>query len=163
LQYKKEEIRIKEWNSYKDSKKSTEFKDQLLLATTKDNSSSYIGLINQNLEKTSIGIQTYSNGDVYIGQWEGNKRHGLGAYMYEVEKKGQNRVIEIVMSDWRHGAKEKEGAYVWVEEDEKNNELDFSNFEAYIGEIEHDQFKRGIILSKIKMNICKIIIIEAIQ
>lgn len=149
--YTSENAKIKEWNSYVDPKKK-EFKDQYLLSTLTEGKFKYTGLLNQNLQRESIGIQKYDNGDLYIGQWTNNERNGLGVYLYNEQKKGKNHIIEMSLGKWVNGKKEKEGLYVWIEENEKNNDLMESDFEAYIGELDDVHFKRGIYLTKIKSN-----------
>jgi hypothetical protein len=147
--YQSDKGKVKEWASYKNPQLK-EFKDQYLLSSLVEGKNEYIGLLNQNLQRESIGIQKFENGDIYIGQWEQNQRNGLGVYLYNQEKIAKKNKIEMVLGKWKEGKKEKEGLYVWIEENEKNNDLMESNFEAYVGEMDENEFKRGIYLTKIQ-------------
>ena len=141
--------KIKEWASYKDLK-TKEFKHSLLLGELADGGNTYTGLLSQDMKREHIGIQRYKNGDVYLGQWEKNQRNGLGIYMYFVEQPDKKQKIEMFLGKFKNDVKEAEGLYVWIEENIGSNDLLAANFEAYVGEISEQGFKRGIYLTKIE-------------
>lgn len=148
-EFKSDFGRIKEWASYKDPKLK-DLKDNLLLGDVSNDDNRYVGLFNHNLERDYIGLQKYKNGDIYLGQWEKNNKNGLGVYLFNSESGKQRQRVEMFLGKFKNGLKEKEGVYVWIEEKLNNNDLMEANFEAYVGEIEEEGFKRGIYLTKLE-------------
>ena len=150
-EYKADNVVIKEWPSYKDPKLK-EFKDSLLSGEIKANGSVYTGLLNQHMERDYVGIQKLENGDIYLGQWENNKKTGMGVYLYNRDQVDGRQRIEMFLGKFIDGVKDKEGVYVWIEEKIGNEDLLQSNFEAYTGELSDIGYKRGIYLTKIEKN-----------
>lgn len=49
---------------------------------------------------------------------------------------------------WKENKRDKNGIYIWIDEPLGNEQFDSANFDAYVGLIENDTFKRGTYLSK---------------
>jgi hypothetical protein len=106
----------------------------------------YIGLLDKNLVRQKVGIHHYENGDIYLGEWKDNKRHGHGVYLHNVTKQGKI-VIEMNMGKWVDDVFDKEGVYIWMEEPKNNDDIMNCDFEAFVGEFETAKFKRGVYLT----------------
>lgn len=148
-EYKSENCSVRDWNSYRDNNKK-ELTDFLYVADLDNNINKYKGLINYNMNRDLLGIQEYSNGDIYLGEWKNNQRNGHGVYLHNRPQKKGRVDIEIYLGKWVDDKPEEEGVYVWLEESEKNDDILESNFQAFAGELDDANFKRGIYLTLLK-------------
>lgn len=55
---------------------------------------------------------------------------------------------EMYYGGWKENKRDKNGIYIWIDEPLGNEQFDSANFDAYVGLIENDTFKRGTYLSK---------------
>lgn len=78
-----------------------------------------------NGQKSGIGKMTYPNGDVYEGEWNEDKMHGDGTYVYK-------KTGDIYSGSWVNGKKQGYGRYEF--------EADRS---MMVGNWENGQFKTG--------------------
>ena len=111
----------------------------------------YSGMLNDSFLKEGYGLEIYSNGDKYFGQYYSDLRNDNGIYYSAPEKNEDNDNIktECYMGQWKNNLKDKYGIYIWMEEPQYNNEYKNSNFDAYIGEFEDEKYIRGSYLTKL--------------
>ena len=140
-QFQSENIFIKKWENDQDS-------EGYLSHLTKNNST-FIGPLNESFQREGYGINNLENGDKYLGYFEKDKRNKHGIYFFAPEEKNDKILHECYHGFWKNNSKEKNGIYIWLEESNDNNIFDNANFDAYVGEIENDGYKRGTYLSKI--------------
>lgn len=145
--FKSDQANIKDWASFRDPKR-TELRDNLFLAELKSEKNLYTGLVNYDMKRDHVGIHKYENGDIYLGEWKDNKRHGHGIYLHYKPKEKNIIMIEMFLGKWAEDKPANEGVYCWIEEKEKNYDFMKSGFHAFVGELNEDSFKRGIYLSK---------------
>ena len=112
------------------------------------NNSSFMGIFNNKFERNGYGVCTYENGDEYFGFFEGDKRNKNGIYMWPTEKKNGLVYNEMYYGNWKDNKRDKNGMYLWLNEPLNNDQFENANFDAYIGLIENDTFKRGTYLRK---------------
>eukprot|EP00588_Corethron_pennatum_P015582 CAMPEP_0194269578 /NCGR_PEP_ID=MMETSP0169-20130528/3712_1 /TAXON_ID=218684 /ORGANISM="Corethron pennatum, Strain L29A3" /LENGTH=883 /DNA_ID=CAMNT_0039011267 /DNA_START=24 /DNA_END=2672 /DNA_ORIENTATION=+ len=65
----------------------------------------YVGELDAKGMKKGEGTMTYSNGEVYTGNWWGNMREGHGSYFYLDGSKYDGK--------WKHNEKEGHGSFFW--------------------------------------------------
>ena len=121
---------------------------QFLTTISKPNSS-FIGILNEKFEREGYGLNNFENGDQYLGNFSRDQRNGNGIYFWAPEQKGKVQLSECYYGFWENNQKEKNGIYLWLEEPENNDQFDSANFDAYVGEVENDTYKRGTYLSKV--------------
>lgn len=49
---------------------------------------------------------------------------------------------------WRENHKDNHGVYIWMNEEKSNTIFDHADFDAYVGDLELDRYRRGCYLSK---------------
>lgn len=140
-QYQSDDVFLKKWENEDDS-------EGYVCQLTRNNST-FIGVLNDGFQREGYGINNLENGDKYLGYFERDKRNKNGIYFFAPEEKNGKVLIECYQGFWKNNAKEKNGLYIWLEESNDNNSFDNANFDAYVGEIENDEYKRGTYLSKI--------------
>ena len=140
-QYESNGILIKKWENETET-------DHYLTSISKPKTS-FIGILNNKFEREGYGISDYENGDQYFGFFEKDQRNNNGIYFWSSEKQNNLEYSECYYGFWENNQKEKNGIYLWIEEPENNNQFDLANFDAYVGEVENDTYKRGTYLSKV--------------
>lgn len=145
-EYKDNENIVKDWASF--ANHITKNKLEIMLAgQIVCQKNKYVGLLDQNLIRQKIGIHQYDNGDIYVGEWKDNKRHGHGVYLHNVPLPKKKVIIEMNMGKWVDDVFDKEGVYVWMEEPENNDDILNCDFQAFAGEFDFAKFKRGVYLT----------------
>ena len=139
--YDEDGIIIKKWEGEDDA-------DSYLIQIDKANSS-FIGVLNGKFERNGYGVCTYENGDQYFGYFDNDQRNKHGIYLWPQEKKNGSVYSEAYHGFWRDNKREKNGIYLWLDEPISNEQFDNANFDAYVGLMENDKFRRGTYLSKI--------------
>ena len=121
------------------------------ISSLKKENVQYSGMLNDSFLKEGYGLEIYSNGDKYFGQYYSDLRNDNGIYYSAPEKNEDNDNIktECYMGQWKNNLKDKYGIYIWMEEPQYNNEYENSNFDAYIGEFEDEKYIRGSYLTKL--------------
>ena len=152
-------IMIKKWclinEENGDSENPPQRKDQnKYLASLQKDGSSYAGTLNDNFQRDGYGLEIYSNGDKYFGQFNSDQRNENGVYYYSAEKINDDNSINIqsecYLGQWKNNLKDKNGIYIWMDQPENNYEYDNANFDAYVGQFEEEKYIRGTYLSKFK-------------
>ena len=93
----------------------------------------------------------HEDGDVYFGYYKNDVRDGHGIYSFLPKKKGNDLLSEFYYGFWKLDFKHGRGIYLWLREDSSKkpfSDFDNSNFQAFVGELERDMFKKGTLLSK---------------
>jgi hypothetical protein len=138
--YEKNGALVRKWEGETDS-------DSYIAQITKSNMS-FIGILNGKFEREGYGLNNFSNGDQYFGYFEHDLRSKHGIYFWADEKKGNYIHNEVYYGFWKDNKKDNHGLYLWMDEPENNKEFDNANFDAFVGEIEEDKYKKGTYLSK---------------
>ena len=118
------------------------------IAQIKNQTTSFIGILNGRFERDGYGLNNFENGDQYFGYFEHDLRSKHGIYFWADEKKGNYIHNEVYYGFWKDNKKDNHGLYLWMDEPENNKEFDNANFDAFVGEIEEDKYKKGTYLSK---------------
>ena len=118
------------------------------IAQIKNQTTSFIGILNGRFERDGYGLNNFENGDQYFGYFEHDLRSKHGIYFWADEKKGNYIHNEVYYGYWKENKKDNHGIYLWMDEPENNKEFDNANFDAFVGEIDEDKYKKGTYLSK---------------
>ena len=121
--------------------------DYYLTKITKNNSS-FIGILNNQFNREGYGLNKYENNDKYLGNFENDKRHKNGIYIWSPEIKDTNILTECYFGNWIDNKKEEKGIYLWLSEENNNKNFETANFDAFIGEFENDMYKKGTYIIK---------------
>ena len=121
------------------------------------NANFYIGeLDKKEFKRNGIGINYYSNFDLYIGNFNNNMRNGHGIYFYkpEINDSIQRVKREVFFGYWKNNLIGDHGVYYWIDEplNVAGNNFNKTNFKCFIGNFEKEEFKRGVLLEKEKNN-----------
>ena len=144
--FKNDNVELKEWESVRENVSSIE--DTVFVGTLKfGDNNIYQGLLDFNLKKDLIGLQKYSNGNFYFGEWKNNKRNGSGIFLHNIQSDKRNK-FEIYLGKWNNNEPDSEGVFVCIEEPEKNEDFMETEFNAFVGEMNFRKYKRGINFQK---------------
>lgn len=154
-EYSSDGIYIKKYIIQKDEEKENnkEIKEDSKKYISKINKegTEYSGILNNQFQREGYGLEKYSNGDIYFGQFESDLRNDKGIYYFNSEKDEENNNIktECYMGQWKNNIKDEYGIYIWMEEPENNFEYENANFDAYIGKFEEEKYIRGSYITKL--------------
>ena len=144
-EFKNDKIIVKRWGEAEIGEK----KMYLLKADDKPNK--FTGIVNISFEREGYGINEHDNGDKYFGYYKKDARDGHGIYSFLPQKKGNELLSEFYYGFWKTDLKNGQGIYLWLREDASKkpfSNFENSNFQALVGEVERDIFKKGTLLSK---------------
>ena len=144
-EYKSDEATVKRWGEEKEGDK------RLYLISVEHKPLKFSGIINPFFERQGYGINVHEGGDVYFGYYKNDVRDGHGIYSYLPQKKGNDLLSEFYYGFWKLDFKHGQGIYLWLREDSSKkpfSDFENSNFQAFVGELERDMFKKGTLLSK---------------
>ena len=144
-QFKTNNCTVKRWGE------ETVGDKRKFLVDAEDKSLKFKGIVNNFFEREGYGINEYDNGDKYFGYYENDTRNGHGIYSFAPVKKGNNLLSEFYYGFWKNDLKNGQGIYLWLREESSKkpfSDFDNANFQAFIGEVERDMFKKGTLLSK---------------
>ena len=126
------------------------------------NKKPFIGVVNYEFKREGYCINNYENGDEYFGYYSNDLRNKQGLYIYK-PKPIINKFItrQYYFGLWENDKKNGRGVYLWLKDNNTNitninsnklynpfNDFDNSNFHAYVGEFENDNFTKGTLLKK---------------
>ena len=123
------------------------------------NKKPFIGVVNYEFKREGYCINNYENGDEYFGYYSNDLRNKQGLYIYK-PKLIINKFItrQFYFGLWENDKKHGRGIYLWLKENTTNinynklynpfNNFEKSNFHAYIGEFDNDNFTKGTLLKK---------------
>lgn len=87
-------------------------------------------------EKSGFGVEIYQNGNVYVGDFSQNKKHGKGSFFWFnlTESENNGKEVEQYHGDWWGGLPDGLGEHL------KLNGIIFNN----LGDIYVGSFKNGL-------------------
>ena len=129
----------------------------------------FLGIVNSNFKREGICINNYLNGDIYLGYYSNDLRNKSGIYIYKpklIMNKTNNSILyQYYFGLWNNDIKNEKGIYIWIKDEFKiyfNNKnsliynpfknFDKSNFQAYVGNIDNNNFTKGTLLKKEEKN-----------
>lgn len=139
--YEEDGVKIKHWEGDKDT--------EYYVGTLKSGVNSYTGVLNVVCRRDYFGINHFDNGDVYFGMFDSDAKNKHGAYFFSPMIQNGYIHSEMYHGFWRSNVKETRGIYIWLKEKYTNETFDTSDFDAYVGEVESDSYKRGCYLTKV--------------
>ena len=144
-EYKKDNVTVKRWGE------ETSGEKKFYLLQANDKAIKFTGIVNPYFEREGYGINEHDNGDKYFGYYKNDVRNGHGIYSFKPKKKGNELLSEFYYGFWKTDLKNGQGIYLWLREDASKkpfSDFDNANFQAFVGELERDLFKKGTLLSK---------------
>jgi len=103
---------------------------------------SYVGFINYLFEREFFGINYFSDGSIYLGEFNRNLINGLGLFIYNNKK-------NLYFGNFENFEKKGEGLYIWKTTNDLNSSLIDEDFTCFIGQIEDKIMIDGIYIKKI--------------
>lgn len=143
--YKTDKITVKRWGE------ETVGDKRMFLVNAEEKSLKFRGIVNYFFEREGYGINEHDNGDKYFGYYKNDVRNGHGIYSFVPTKKGEDLLSEFYYGFWKTDLKCGQGIYLWLRENASKkpfSDFENTNFQAFVGEIERDIFKKGTLLSK---------------
>ena len=118
----------------------------------------FLGIVNYEFQREGYCVNNYENGDEYFGYYRHDLRNKQGLYIYK-PKPTINKFItrQYYFGLWKDDKKNGRGIYLWLKDNNTNitnklynpfNNFEISNFHAYVGEFEDDNFTKGTLLKK---------------
>ncbi len=111
----------------------------------------FLGVVNGIFEREGFGINTYPNGDKYFGYFSEDERNEHGIYSFKPKYENNYILSEYYYGLWKDNYKNEHGIYLWLKENKNKKpftDFENSNFNAFIGNIDHDVFIKGTLLIK---------------
>ena len=124
----------------------------------------FIGTINDNFKREGYCVNNYLNGDIYFGYYSNDLRNKSGIYIYKpkpiLTKTNKNILYQYYFGLWNNDIKNGKGIYIWIKDEYKifinnNNKIynpfknfENTNFQAYVGNIQNNNFTKGTLLKK---------------
>ena len=143
-EYKQDNIKVKKWGDEVGDKR-------MYLLDAEEKTLKFRGIVNLFFEREGYGINEHENGDKYFGYYKNDARNGHGIYSFVPKKKGEDILSEFYYGFWKSDLKDGQGIYLWLRENANKkpfSDFENANFQAFVGEIERDIFKKGTLLSK---------------
>ena len=119
----------------------------------------FIGVVNFEFKREGYCVNSYTNGDEYFGYYSNDLRNKQGIYIYKPKIITYKFIMrQYYFGLWENDMKHGRGIYLWLKENINNNinnklynpfkNFETSNFHAFIGELEKNNFKKGTLLKK---------------
>jgi hypothetical protein len=111
----------------------------------------YKGILNSKFKRNDLGINYYESGDIYFGTFDNDLKDGYGAYLFKPIIEKNCIYSEMYHGNWKENNKDSFGLYIWTREytDKNNQSYETTDFEAFIGHLTNDNFKKGCYLTKV--------------
>ena len=132
---------------------------EMYIVKNKNNKIPFIGVVNYEFKREGYCVNNYQNGDEYFVYYTNDLRNKQGLYIYK-PKLIINKFIlrQFYFGLWENDKKHGRGIYLWLKENTTNinynklynpfSNFEKSNFNAYIGELDKDNFTKGTLLKK---------------
>ena len=141
---------LEEGNVYKTDKltikrfKESKFEKTEYIIKLFRNDFKYIGCTDTNFTRNYLGINKFTNGDIYIGNWLKDEQEGKGIYIHRnITIKDR---IDLFLGEWKNNQR-KFGLYFWGKT--SNNCIMFNeNYHLFFGIFEDNSYKNGFYLTK---------------
>jgi hypothetical protein len=140
--FEKEGVFLKKWDS------DNRLDEEKYIGCLTHDEFKYIGVLNTNLRRDMFGLNKYENNDTYFGNYDKEAKSSHGIYLYAPKTVNGFEEIEIYHGYWQNNKKHLKGIYIWKKEKTNNQDYNKCDFEAYVGEFEYDNYKKGVLLSK---------------
>lgn len=101
----------------------------------------YVGTLNENLQRKGVGLNIYNCGDSYFGYWEKDEKFLTGVYTHKPE----NGISEFYAGDWEKAKRNGFGVYVWRKD---NQPEDKAIMDVFIGIFKEGAISRGLYVSR---------------
>ena len=120
----------------------------------------FIGVVNYKFKREGYCVNNYINGDEYFGYYSNDLRNKQGIYIYKPKQIINNIITrQYYFGLWENDKKHGRGIYLWLKENnnDKNNndklynpfnDFEGSNFHAFVGQLDNNNFKKGTLLKK---------------
>ena len=119
----------------------------------------FLGVVNYEFKREGYCINEYTNGDEYFGYYSNDLRNKQGIYIYKPKSIFQKFISrQYYFGLWENDKKDGRGIYLWLKDNSKFirnsklynpfNNFENSNFQAYIGGFEKNNFTKGTLLKK---------------
>ena len=144
-EFQTDKVTVKRWGEESVGDK------RMYLLKAEEKPNKFTGIVNIFFEREGYGINEHDNGDKYFGYYKNDVRNGHGIYSFLPQKKGNELCSEFYYGYWKTDLKSGQGIYLWLREDASKkpfSDFESSNFQAFVGEVERDMFKKGTLLSK---------------
>ena len=119
----------------------------------------FLGVVNYEFKREGYCINEYTNGDEYFGYYSNDLRNKQGIYIYKPKSILQKFISrQYYFGLWENDKKDGRGIYLWLKDNSKFirnsklynpfNNFENSNFLAYVGGFEKNNFTKGTLLKK---------------
>ena len=120
----------------------------------------FLGVVNYKFKREGYCVNNYINGDEYFGYYSNDLRNKQGIYIYKPKQIINNIITrQYYFGLWENDKKHGRGIYLWLKDNnnDKNNndklynpfnDFEGSNFHAFVGELDNNNFKKGTLLKK---------------
>lgn len=147
-------IFIKKWLITKeDVTEPVQKEENKYISIIKKDSFLYSGTLNDKFQRDGYGLEIFSNGDKYLGQFDSDLRAENGIYYFSPVKNSEqenseNVHTECYLGQWNRNLKNRNGIYIWMDQPVNNYEYENANFDSFVGEFEEEKYLRGTYMSK---------------
>ena len=132
---------------------------EMYIVKNKNNKIPFIGVVNYEFKREGYCVNNYQNGDEYFGYYTNDLRNKQGLYIYKPKLLINKFILrQFYFGLWENDKKHGRGIYLWLKENTTNinynklynpfSNFEKSNFNAYIGELDKDNFTKGTLLKK---------------
>lgn len=97
----------------------------------------YEGTTSNHLKRNGYGLNKFSTGDLYLGNWKEDEKDGYGLLITHKD----NKNLEIFLGNWKAG-KKKYGFYLWGTKE--GSVIDEKSYDCFFGNFEDDKYKYGL-------------------
>ena len=141
---------------------------EMYILKNKSNEHPFLGVVNYEFKREGYCLNTYLNGDEYLGNYSNDVRNRQGLYIYKPKLDRGNKILrQYYFGLWENDIKQGRGIYLWLKEEKrirnlKNNlsnmlynpfnNFEKANFDAYIGLFEQNKFTKGTLIKKEENN-----------
>lgn len=111
----------------------------------------FLGVVNGMFQREGYAVNHYLNGDIYFGYYSEDERNKHGFYSYSPEENYGQITSEFYFGLWRDDLRDGHGVYLWLTEGankEPFTDFDGADFQAFVGDVEQDIFKKGTLMTK---------------
>ncbi len=144
--YKTDGVELKRLEDDGESKNDP--KKEHYVGTILTNNTLFTGTLNWKFQRDGFSFNKYPNGDKFLGYFSEDIRNRHGFYLWKPKNINGKISADFYHGYWENNLKNSNGCYLWIEEPENNNNFDNANFEAFIGNINNDEIKKGTYLIK---------------
>ena len=124
--------------------------DLFFALENKDDKIPFLGIVNFNFKRFGYCLNAYINGDIYFGNYYKDVISKKGFYSYKPEIENDYKLSQYYYGFWENNLFEGNGIYLWIKEPKDIlpfSNIDISSFDAFIGNSEKGQFKKGVLLN----------------